>query len=97
MHLLNIVVNGGIAAAHWRQLLEVRVGGGDALVDTAVEVSLSLRVFCNLANWDFNAANSSAVGGGADAVAAAATGEGVGGGAGGKREERGRSESESSI
>ena len=63
-------------------------------MDRAREVSLSLRAFCNfanLANWDFNAANSRAVGGGADAD------EGVGGGAGGKREERGSSESESSI
>ena len=66
-------------------------------MDRAGEVSLLLRAFCNLANWDFNAANSSAVRGGADAVAASATGEGVGGGAGGKREERGRSECESSI
>ena len=83
----------GEAAAHWRHAVEVRVEG-DALVD----VSLSM-VFCNLANSDFNAANSRAVGEGADAVAgaAAATGEGGGGGAGGKREERGRSERESSF
>ena len=88
------MLTGGEAAAHCLQAVEVR---GDGEAGGAGLLALALISFCNFVNSRFSAANSRAVGGGADAVAAAATGGEGGGGGGGKSEERGRSESESSI
>ena len=81
------MLTGGKAAAHWRQALEVR---GTAGVDAAGLLARALSSFCSLVNSFFSAANSIAVGGGADTVTAAATGELVGK-TGGKRSARGKS------
>ena len=89
------MLTGGDAAAHCLHGVEVR--GDCDWTESAGEPALVVSSFWSLASWFFRAANSDAVGGGADAVAAAATDVGAGGGEGGKREERGRFERESSI